>query len=189
MHAHQKSISPDDIAAQGHVYPLSSPSSLLTHALYHMYASHFGPPHTYFLVLSPRHILKYRQSQHLLLQITSPSAIASSLHVPANSISHPRDTALSSGVLVLLGACCGLQVFSCTSYCSGGAHYPGTHPTKQSKKKQKKTPLSLPPEGCVCESSRCAVPASCHANAPQLWRRRLPQQVAVGDITGLQVSL
>ncbi|KAI4803086.1 hypothetical protein KUCAC02_006643, partial [Chaenocephalus aceratus] len=37
-------------------------------------------------------------------------------------------------------------------------------------------------------SSCSAVPASCHANALQLWRWHLPRQVAVGDITGLPVT-
>lgn len=68
-----------------------------------------------------------------------------------------------------------------------GARCSGTHPSPSKNKKGGKIPPSAPRGLCV--SSCCAVPASCHANALQLWRWRLPRQVAAGDITGLQVSL
>lgn len=96
---------------------------------------------------------------------------------------------LSSGMWIPLRACCGgLQVFSRTSYCSGGGLCLGTLPTPSKEEEEKKRPFLYPPRG-LCASSCCAVPALCHTNAPQLWRWRSQRQVAAGDITGLRVSL
>lgn len=81
-----------------------------------------------------------------------------------------------------LTAVCELSVVHPTAL--GGARCPETPPALS--KEEEKTSSPLPPGG-LCETSCCAVPASCHANALQLWRRRLPRRVAAGDIAGLQV--
>ena len=52
-------------------------------------------------------------------------------------------------------ACCALQVFCCTSYCSREAPCPGTHPTPSKKKKKKKPHPSLSPGRVVCEFLLC----------------------------------
>lgn len=111
-----------------HTHTFLLPSSTLTGmyctiCAYMWASSHFCPPHTL--------------SSHISIFASTcfSTAIAPSLHVLANPINHPRNTPLSSGMSVLCRACCGLQVFSCTSYCSGEGLCPGTLPI-QSKKEE-----------------------------------------------------
>lgn len=143
----------NDTAAQGHTHPLALPLSLRPHSLTCTYIC-MHPPLT--SVYHTNSLSSISASLHIFLKVPSQHFTEYHRSKPACAC-QSRKTPKGYGVIKWhAGPPWCLLWFPDvrTSYCSGGAHCPGTHPTPSKKRRKRKTHPSFPLRA-VCKFWLC----------------------------------